>query len=443
MAKYKDKIDLYDDRGKLIEKGVPLEAISPLKNPAIMRIGNLAKRTIAVDLAGIEKSLKTGRVGGGVIRGREINAPVVKDAEKLAKALKDMLRVSKDDDTEVKVVGEGKKLIVMVPTRRLDAGVEYTTGFTAAAAAMTELIISMYDVDMFNASMVKAAVWGRYPQTMTFQGSNLKSILEVPQNNEGAGYALRNIMANHIVAISGKNAMNAAALSSIFEQTAAFEMGDAIGPFERGHLLALAFQGLNANNMTYEIVKENGKTGTVGSVVESIVGRAVDDKVIKVKEKLPSGYRVYTTSDMPLWNAYVSCGMLAAIMVNCGAARASQGVPSTILYFNDLIEHETALPGVDYGRAMGTSVGMSFFSHSIYGGGGPGLFHGNHVVTKHAKGTVIPVIAAGCALDAGTQMFSPESTSPLVKDVFGEIPEFKAPIKAVGKEAKKVKDEVA
>jgi hypothetical protein len=30
MAKYKDKIDLYDDRGKVIEKGVPLEAISPL-----------------------------------------------------------------------------------------------------------------------------------------------------------------------------------------------------------------------------------------------------------------------------------------------------------------------------------------------------------------------------------------------------------------------------
>jgi methyl-coenzyme M reductase beta subunit len=40
-------------------------------------------------------------------------------------------------------------------------------------------------------------------------------------------------------------------------------------------------------------------------------------------------------------------------------------------------------------------------------------------------------------------MFSPESTSPLVKDVFGDIPEFKAPIKAVGKEAKKLKNEVA
>ena len=443
MAKYKDKIDLYDDRGKLIEKGVPLEAISPLKNPAIKRIGNLAKRTIAVDLAGIEKGLKTGRVGGGYIKGKEINASVVKDAEKLAKAAKDILKVSKDDDTEVRVLGDGKKMIIMVPTERVDAGVEYTTGFTSAAAAVTQAIIDLYDIDMFHANMVKGAVWGRYPQTMTFQGSNLKSILEVPQNNEGAGYALRNIMANHIVALSGKNAMNAAALSSIFEQTAAFEMGDAIGPFERGHLCALAYQGLNANNMTYEIVKENGKTGTVGTVVESLVARAIEDKIIKVKEKLPSGFKVYTTSDIPLWNAYTATGMLAAVMVNCGAARASQGVPSTILYFNDLLEHETGMPGVDFGRAMGTSVGMSFFSHSIYGGGGPGLFHGNHVVTKHAKGTVIPVIAAGCALDAGTQMFSPESTSPLVKDVFGDIPEFKTPIKVVGREAKKLKAEVA
>jgi len=443
MAKYKDKIDLYDDRGKVIEKGLPLEAISPLKNPAIMRIGSLAKRTIAVDMPGIEKGLKTGRVGGGYIKGKEIDAPVVKDAEKLAKAVKDILRVSKDDDTEVRVIMEGKRMIIMVPTARLDAGVEYTTGFTAAAAAMTQAIIDLYDVPIYKANMVKAAVWGRYPQSLNFLGSNLKSILEVPQNNEGAGYALRNIMANHIVALSGKNSMVAACLSSIFEQTAAFEMGDAIGPFERGHLLALAFQGLNANNMTYDLVKENGKTGTVGTVVESVVGRAIEDKVIKVKEKLPSGYKVYTTSDMPLWNAYVATGMLAAIMVNCGAARASQGVPSTILYYNDLVEHETALPGTDYGRAMGTSVGMSFLSHSIYGGGGPGLFHGNHVVTKHAKGTVIPVIAAGCAVDAGTQMFSPESTSSLVRDVFGDIPEFKAPFKAVGKEAKKIRSEVA
>jgi methyl coenzyme M reductase beta subunit len=57
-----------------------------------MRIGNLAKRTIAVDMPGIEKGLKTGRVGGGYIKGKEIDAPVVKDAEKIAKAVKGVIK---------------------------------------------------------------------------------------------------------------------------------------------------------------------------------------------------------------------------------------------------------------------------------------------------------------------------------------------------------------
>ncbi len=439
MAKYKDKIDLYDDKGKLIESDVPLDAINPLYNPAIRRMASLAKRTIAVDLAGIEKGLKTGRVAGGYIKGREINAEVVANADKIAKRMEEILKVSKDDDTDVNVILGGKRLVVHVPSRRVDTGVEYTTGFTSTAAAVTQALIDEFGIDMFRASMVKTAVWGRYPQTMNFLGSNVKSILEVPQNNEGAGYALRNIMANHVVALAGKNSLNAAAISSVFEQTAMFELGDAVGPFERYHLLGMAYQGLNANNMTVELVKANGKTGTVGDVVGSLVERALDDGVIRVKEKLPSGYKVYTTDDFPLWNAYAASGMLAAVMVNIGAARASQAVPATILYYNDLLEHETGLPSVDFGRAMGVAVGMSFFSHSIYGGGGPGLFHGNHVVTRHSKGFVIPCIAAACSLDAGTQYFSPEATSTLIKDVFGDIEEFKAPLKMVGEEAKKLK----
>ena len=131
--------------------------------------------------------------------------------------------------------------------------------------------------------------------------------------------------------------------------------------------------------------------------------------------------------------------MVAAIMVNVGAARAAQGVPGTILYYNDLLEHESGLPGVDYGRAEGVGVGMSFFSHSIYGGGGPGLFHGNHVVTRHAKGVLIPAVTAGNCLDGGTQTFSAEATSGLFKEVFGDLPEFSQPMQYVAAEAKKVK----
>jgi methyl-coenzyme M reductase beta subunit len=290
--------------------------------------------------------------------------------------------------------------------------------------------------------MVKAAVWGKYPQTVNFVGSNIKTILEVPQNNEGAGFALRNIMSNHVVALVKRNAMQGVALSAIFETCAAYEMGDAVGPFERQHLLSLAYQGMNANNIVYSLVKKNGKTGTVGTVIESLMERAIEDGVIRVKEVLPSGYKVYTTDDLPKWNAYAAAGEVAAVMVNVGAARAAQGVPSTVLYYNDLLEHESGLPGVDYGRAEGVGVGMSFFSHSIYGGGGPGLFHGNHVVTRHAKGTLIPAVTAGNCLDGGTQFFSAEKTSGVFPKIFGGMPEFNTPLQIVGAEAKKIKNKI-
>lgn len=81
---------------------------------------------------------------------------------------------------------------------------------------------------------------------------------------------------------------------------------------------------------------------------------------------------------------------------------------------------------------------MSFFSHSIYGGGGPGLFHGNHVVTRHSKGVLIPAVTAANCLDGGTQTFSPEATSGLIKEVFGDMIEFSSPMQVVGAEAKKV-----
>jgi methyl-coenzyme M reductase beta subunit len=82
---------------------------------------------------------------------------------------------------------------------------------------------------------------------------------------------------------------------------------------------------------------------------------------------------------------------------------------------------------------MGVAVGFSFFSHSIYGGGGPGGFNGNHVVTRHAAGVGMPCIVAACCLDAGTQMFGPEATSKIYQDTFGQLDAFKKPIQAVAK----------
>jgi len=428
-----DKIDLYSDRGVLLKSDVDLMAVSPLRNAAIQRLIALTKRTVAVNLAGIEGALKSGKVGGGgrKIMGRELNFSVVADANAIADKMKALLQVAAGDDTVVRVLGGGKQLLVQVPTARVNAASEFVVGMTAAAAAAVEAIVQQYKVGMVDAPMVHAAVWGQYPQTVGMNGGNVASVLNIPQNDEGLGFALRNVMANHLAAITKRNAMNAAALASIYEQVGEVEMGNAIGIFERHQILGMAYQGLNANNMVYETVKANGKTGTIGTVVQTVVGKALEDKVIKAGKKLPSGYVMYEANDVSKWNAYCAAGVLAATMVNCGALRGAQAVSSTLLYYNDLVEKETALPGCDFGRVMGTAVGFSFFSHSIYGGGGPGVFNGNHVVTRHSRGFAIPCVAAAIALDAGTQMFTPEMTSGLVGAIYGEIKEFREPIVSV------------
>lgn len=443
MGKYKDKVDLFDDRGKNIDKNVPVEALSPLYNPAIQQIINYVKQTVAVNLEGIQNSLATGAVGGKwcSLKGRSVKADVVGNAESIAKALKETLQVRPKDDTDVKVLKGGKQLQVIVPLKRLEAGVEYTTSATAVAAALCHVLIDKFKVGLWDADLVHAAVWGRYPQTMDMLGGNVVSLLAVPQQNEGMGYALRNILAAHIAMITKKNSMNAAALSSIFEQAAMWELGDAIGNFERFHLLGLAYQGLNADNLVYDIVKENSKTGTLGDVVKSTVRRALEDDVIMPLGKAKSGYTMYTTKDMNKWNAYAAAGLMAGTMVTCGSARAMQHTPSVFIYYNDLIERETGLPAVDFGRVAGTGVEMSFFSHSIYGGGNPAVFNGNHIVTRHSKGFCIPCVAAAVALDAGTTIYTPEKLSGVVGEVLSEVPVLREPLKYVNEAASKIKGE--
>ena len=86
MAKFDDKIDLFDDRGNEIASDVPIEAISPLRNPAIQSIVKGVKRTVAVNLEGLEKSVKTASVGGDKSRilGRELDLAIVDNAEAIA-----------------------------------------------------------------------------------------------------------------------------------------------------------------------------------------------------------------------------------------------------------------------------------------------------------------------------------------------------------------------
>ena len=412
-------------------------------NPTIENIVQEVKRSVAVNLAGIEKSLDKAAYGGksNFNPGRELKLPIVENVDILAEKIEKMIRIDDEDDFNLKLINKGEQHLVQLPSQRMKMAGDYTVSTMVTGSAVVQAIIDTFDVDKFDASAIKTAVLGQYPQTVDFAGANVSALLGPPQMLEGMGYGLRNIMANHVVAITKKNTLNAVALSSLLEQTANFEMGDAVGAFERFHLLGLAYQGLNANNLVFDLVKENGK-GTVGTVVTSLVERAVDDGVIKVAKTMPSGYNIYEPVDWALWNAYAAAGLMSSVIVNIGASRAAQGVASTLLYYNDILEFETSLPGVDYGRVEGTGVGMSFFSHSIYGGGGPGIFHGNHVVTRHSKGFAVPCTAAAMCMDAGTQMFSPEMTSGMVGTIYSDIEYFKEPLKYIADGAREVKDEI-
>jgi methyl-coenzyme M reductase beta subunit len=428
-----DKVDLYSDRGAKLKSGVSIRDISPLRNKAIKKIVHDTKRTAAVDLAGIEKALATGKYGGKgrQVPGRTLKLDVVKNADKIVAKVADLVKVDAGDDTNVKSLNGGKQMLVQVPSSRIEAGAEYVSSLTCASMGTLQAMIEVFNLNMFNVPETKAAIMGQYPQTMDLAGGNVKSILEIPQKDEGLGHSLRNIMANHLAAVTKKNAMNTAALSGIYEQAGVFEMGNALGMFERNQLLGLAYQNLNANNLVYGTTKANGATGTIGTVVHSIVEAAIDNGVIAADKKLGSGYSMMKANDVSMWNAYCAAGTLAANLVNCGAGRSPQHTSSTLLYFNDIVEKETGLPGCDWGKVQGTAVGFSFFSHSIYGGGGPGVFNGNHVVTRHSRGFAIPCVAASVSLDAGVQMFTPEMTSGLVGEVFGSVDEFREPIKAV------------
>ena len=355
--------------------------------------------------------------------------------------MKEMIQISEDDDTKVEPISGGKRLLVRVPSKRIDVAAEYSVAPLSTATSLVQAIIDVCDVSIYDANFVKAAVLGRYPQSVDYKGSNIATMLDIPQKLEGAGYALRGVKANDFAAATLKNTFQATALASIFEQTAMFEMGDAIGVYERLHLLGLAYQGMNADNMVLDLVKDNAKEGTVGSVVNGTIARAEADGVIAPQKDL-TDFSIYNTDDAALWNAYAAAGATAAVMVNIGAARAAQGIPSTLLYFNDNIEFATGLPSIDYGRAEGVAVGFSFFSHSIYGGGGPGLFNGNHVVTRHSKGFCIPCVAAAMSLDAGTQLFSPEATSGLIKEVYSQVDEFREPLKYVALAADDIKGDI-
>ena len=141
-----------------------------------------------------------------------------------------------------------------------------------------------------------------------------------------------------------------------------------------------------------------------------------------------------------MWNAYSCAGLLAACIVNVGASRAAQCVSAVLGGFGDLLCFESGgLPDPDCGRVMGTGLGFCFYTHSIYGGAGPGAFPMDHVLVKHTSGFFTPCIAAAMCLDAGTQIFNPQMTSGGFFKIREELPLFENPIQQVAEAALELK----
>ena len=146
MAKYSDTIDLYSDDGKLLKSGVPINKISPLTNPASRKIIDLTKRSIAVNLGGIQKGLKAGKLSKGTILGRELDLPIMDNKDAIIAKIKEMVDV-KGGDTVVHEYKGGNLLLVEVPTERLQAAGTYDATISAVAAATTYAIVDQFNID--------------------------------------------------------------------------------------------------------------------------------------------------------------------------------------------------------------------------------------------------------------------------------------------------------
>jgi len=89
---------------------------------------------------------------------------------------------------------------------------------------------------------------------------------------------------------------------------------------------------------------------------------------------------------------------------------------------------------------MGTALGFTFYTHSIYGGAGPGAFTMDHVIARHTSGFFTPCVAAAMCLDAGTQIFTPKLTSATYFKLRKEIPLLSDVVAKTTEAANKIKN---
>jgi len=429
-----DRVNIYDDSGKLVADNVPVEGLDPINNQAIKKILYEIKRTVIINLEKVEKSLRTGELGGEFCKMPHYAIPdiaIIDNAERIRERVEAFIKSSKDDDSRVELLNGGRYLLIQLPKGMIDVSADYTVSALVGGSATVQAIVDVCKIDPLKAQACSTAIFGRYPSTIDFKGGAIISALGVPLRLEHLRYGWRTIQSNIIVSLANRNAMKAAALAGCFEMGYLVNAGNLIGRYRRLYLLGFAYECLNAENLVYDTVRATGKDGTTGRVICEILDRALMKGVIKAKERLPSGFVVYEPVDLELWNAYAASGMLAATMVNCGAARCAHGVSSVIVNYNEMLLNETALPDVEFGRAVGTGLLLDFLTHALYGGGEVGIMNANHPNLKTSKLFVMPCVAAATALDAGTLTYPPEKTAGVFSQVFKHIKEFNNPIKSV------------
>ncbi len=431
-------VDIYDDCGKLVAEEVPVEGLDPSRNRAIANMLYEMKRTVVIDLDKVQKSLRTGELGGEYCRLPHYAIPdiaILDRAERIRDRVESFIRVSDDDDTRVELFDKGKRLLIQLPKQIMEVSADYTSPPLVGGSATVQAIVDEFEIDPLKAQACSTAVFGRYPSTIDFKGGAINSALGVPLRLEHLGYGWRTVSSNVIVSIANKNAMKSAALSGCFEMSYLVNAGNLVGRYRRFYLLGFAYECLNAENLVFDTVRSLGKDGTTGRVICAVIEKSLERGVIKEKEKLPSGFTIYEPTDLDLWNAYAASGMLAASMVNCGAARCAHSVSSVIVNYNEMLLNESGLPDVEFGRAVGTGLLLDFLTHALYGGGEVGLMNANHPNLKTTKLFAMPCVCAATALDAGTLTYPPEKTTGIFSQIFREIPEFKNPFESIAEAA--------
>ncbi|MHC1595251.1 MAG: coenzyme-B sulfoethylthiotransferase subunit beta [Candidatus Syntropharchaeales archaeon] len=459
--KYEDKIDLYNDEGKVLAENIPIEALHPYRNPYMAEMYMTLKRTGIVDLGKLEEMLRNGRTGWTSTVGQdEIKMPwygldldLVEDSEEIAEELKKLLQIKEGDDTNIIELEGGSLLVVQLSEELLRRSADYSPAFTRVSVALAQIIAKKYGIDNpldrpYRMGMLKNCLHGRYPQYVgPNSGNPVSTLMKVPSILEGLGTGFKSFMINHVVALGNNRTLEAVALATIFEQGAQAEMGNSVGWYERAQLLGSAYQGFNANNFVLSMLKENAK-GTAYDVVLTLMERALANGVIEEPPNRypfvqPSGYKLYGLKDYAMWNAYGVATLLCAVIVNCGAMRAAQNTSAVLGSWNDYIAFEGGgLPDPDAGRVMGTGLGFGFYTHGLYGGAGPGAFTMDHVIVRHTSGFLTPCIVAGMCLDAGSQIFRPSVTSGLYYTLADNLPIFQNPLEKVAEAAESVKGEI-